>query len=380
MPSSLVINIRMTRTFKHRRLEPSLHKRHLAYDRLNGRLKLMERKPDRFGRDALQPLDIPLRGWWQVAERVFTESSRDNLSVVAAGCAFYALFAIFPAISALISLYGLVADPANVEQSFGMLGYVLPQQAYDIVIEQIRRMAETSGQTLGWGLVLSMGLALWGANSLAQALFAALNIAYEEPERRSLLQFYLSAFTFTLLGILGGLFMLIAIVYVPILFASMGFSTQFETLVRFGRWPFLALLVLFLLALLYRFGPCRRNAKWRWVSVGSLFAMTVWLVASAGFSFYVSHFAHYDRTYGSLGAVIVFLFWFYISFYIILLGAEINAELELQTAEDTTIGKPKPMGRRGAFVADHVAGGPQGDRRPSSPVTRDPSVAKGGAS
>jgi membrane protein len=174
----------------------------------------MERKPDRFGRDALQPLDIPLRGWWQVAERVFTESSRDNLSVVAAGCAFYALFAIFPAISALISLYGLVADPANVEQSFGMLGHVLPQQAYDIVVEQIRRMAETSGQTLGWRLVLSMGLALWGANSLAQALFAALNIAYEEPERRSLLQFYLSAFTFTLLGILGGLFMLIAIVYV----------------------------------------------------------------------------------------------------------------------------------------------------------------------
>jgi membrane protein len=373
-----VINIRITRTFKHRRLEPSLHKRHLAYDRLNGRLKLMERKPDRFGRDALQPLDIPLRGWWQVAERVFTESSRDNLSVVAAGCAFYALFAIFPAISALISLYGLVADPANVEQSFGMLGYVLPQQAYDIVIEQIRRMAETSGQTLGWGLVLSMGLALWGANSLAQALFAALNIAYEEPERRSLLQFYLSAFTFTLVGILGGLFMLIAIVYVPILFASVGFSTEFETLVRFGRWPFLALLVLFLLALLYRFGPCRRNAKWRWVSVGSLFAMTVWLVASAGFSFYVSHFAHYDKTYGSLGAVIVFLFWFYISFYIILLGAEINAELELQTAKDTTIGKPKPIGRRG-FVADHVAGGPKGDRRPSSPVTRDPSVAKGGA-
>ena len=240
-------------------------------------------------------------------------------------------------------------------------------------------MAETSGQTLGWGLVLSMGLALWGANSLAQALFAALNTAYEEPERRSLLQFYLSAFTFTLLGILGGLFMLIAIVYVPILFASMGFSTQFETLVRFGRWPFLALLVLFPLALLYRFGPCRRNAKWRWVSVGSLFAMTVWLVASAGFSFYVSHFAHYDKTYGSLGAVIVFLFWFYISFYIILLGAEINAELELQTAKDTTIGKPKPIGRRGAFVADHVAGGPKGDRRPSSPVTRDPSVAKGGA-
>jgi membrane protein len=260
-----------------------------------------------------------------------------------------------------------------------MLGYVLPQQAYDIVIEQIRRVAQASGQTLGWSLLLSLGLALWSANSLAQALFAALNIAYEEPERRSLFQFYLSAFTFTVLGILGGLVMLMAIVYVPILFASVGFSTEFEALVRLGRWPLLALLVLFLLALLYRFGPCRENAKWRWVSVGSLFATAVWLLASAGFSFYVSHFAHYDKTYGSLGAVIIFLFWLYISFYIILLGAEMNAELELQTAVDTTTGRPKPMGKRGAFVADHVAGGPHGDRRPSSPVTRDPSVAKGGA-
>ena len=285
----------------------------------------MERKPDPFGRDAIRPLDIPVRGWWQVAERVLSESSRDNLSVVAAGCAFYALFAIFPALSALISLYGLVADPANIEQSFDMLGYVLPQQAYDIVVEQIRRVGQASGQTLGWSLLLSLGLALWSANSLAQALFAALNIAYEEPERRSLFQFYLSAFTFTLLGILGGVVMLMAIVYVPILFASVGFSTEFEALLRLGRWPLLALLVLFLLALLYRFGPCRENAKWRWVSVGSLFATAVWLLASAGFSFYVSHFAHYDKTYGSLGAVIIFLFWLYISFYIILLGAEMNA-------------------------------------------------------
>src|SRR6476469_1790183 len=218
----------------------------------------MEGKSDPFGRDAIRPLDIPVRGWWQVAERVLSESSRDNLSVVAAGCAFYALFAIFPALSALVSLYGLVADPADIEQSFGMLEYVLPQQAYDIVVEQIRRVAQASGQTLGWSLLLSLGLALWSANSLAQALFAALNIAYEEPERRSLFQFYLSAFTFTLLGILGGLVML------------------------------------------YRFGPCRKNAKWRWVSVGSLFATAVWLLALAGFSFYVSHFANYDKTYGSL--------------------------------------------------------------------------------
>ncbi len=334
--------------------------------------------PDPYGRDARRPYHIPLKGWWQVAQRVWTESGRDNLSVVAAGCAFYALFAIFPALSALISLYGLTASPSNVESQFGMLADVLPGQAYDMVIEQIRRIAAASGGSLGWSLVVSLGLAFWSANAGTQALFAALNIAYEEPERRNLLQFYLSAFTFTLVGILGGVVMLLAIVYVPTLFAYAGFSHAFELVVRVARWPFLALLVLSLLALLYRYGPCRRAAKWHWVSMGSLFATAVWLLASAGFSLYVANFAHYDRTYGSLGAVIILLFWLYISFYIVLLGAEINAELELQTAQDTTVGKPKRAGERGAFVADHVAGGPKGEKRPTSPVTRDPASAKPG--
>ena len=340
----------------------------------------MNRKPDPYGRDATLPHHIPLKGWWQVAERVWSESNRDNLSVVAAGCAFFALFAIFPALSALISLYGLTADPTTVEQNFGMLGSVLPTQAYNVVIEQIHRLAATSGGALGWSLAVSLGVALWSANAGTQAMMAALNIAYEEPERRSLFQYYLNAFTFTIVGILGGVVMLLAILYVPILFAVTGYSHAFELIVGVVRWPFLALFVLFLLALLYRYGPCRRSAKWHWVSVGSLFAMVVWLIASAAFSLYVSNFANYDRIYGSLGAVIILLFWLYISFYIVLLGAEINAELELQTAKDTTAGKPRPMGERGAFVADHVAGGPDGDKRPISPVTRDPAAAKPGGS
>ena len=162
--------------------------------------------------------------------------------------------------------------------------------------------------------------------------------------------------------------MLLGIVYVPVWFALFGYSHAFELLVRIGRWPFLAVLILCLLSLLYRYGPCRRAPKWHWVTVGSLFATTVWLLASAAFSYYVSNFAHYDRFYGSLGAVIILLFWLYISFYIVLIGAEINAELELQTAMDTTSGPPRPIGERGAFVADHVAGGPTGDKRPSRPV------------
>jgi membrane protein len=338
----------------------------------------MSRKPDPYGRDATRPYHIPLKGWWQVAQRVWTESSRDNLPVVAAGCAFYALFAIFPALSALISLYGLTADPAKVELQFGMLASVLPAQAYDVVIEQIHRIAEASSRALGWSFVLSLGLALWSVSNLTQAIFAALNIAYEEPERRSLLRFYLSTLTFALLGILGGVVMLLAIVYVPILFAYAGYSSALELGIKIARWPLLALLVLALLALLYRFGPCRRGARWHWVSVGSVFATLLWLLASAGFSYYVTNFANYGRTYGSLGAVIVLLLWLYISFYIVLLGAEINAELELQTAQDTTRGKPKPMGKRGAFVADNVAGGPDGHKRPASPVTADPASAKPG--
>jgi membrane protein len=227
---------------------------------------------------------------------------------------------------------------------------------------------------------VSLAVALWSANAGTQAMMAALNIAYEEPERRSLFQYYLNAFTFTIIGILGAVVMLFAIVYVPILFAFAGYSHAFEFIVGVVRWPFLALFVLFMLAVLYRYGACRRSAKWHWVSVGSLFAMVVWLIASAAFSLYVSNFANYDRLYGSLGAVIILLFWLYISFYIVLLGAEINAELELQTAKDTTAGKPRPMGERGAFVADHVAGGPDGHKRPVSPVTRDPAAAKPGGS
>jgi membrane protein len=326
----------------------------------------MGRKPDPYGRDAKRPHHIPLRGWWQVAQRVWTESGRDNLSVVAAGCAFYALFSIFPALSALILIYGLTADPATVENRFSMLEDLLPKQAFDVVLEQVHRLVTAPTQTLGWSLIVSLGLAFWSSAYGAQALFAALNIAYEEPEKRTIFQFYFSAFVFTIIGILGGVIMLLAIVYVPIFFASAGYSGAYETIVYIARWPVVTLLVLFIIALLYRYGPCRQVAKWRWVTVGSVFATVVWLLASVAFSYYVSHFTQYDRFYGSLGAVIILLLWLYITFYIILLGAEINAELELQTAVDTTAGKAKPIGRRGAFVADHVAGGPNGDVRPTA--------------
>jgi len=336
----------------------------------------MSRKRDPYGRDARRPYHIPLKGWGQIAQRVVSKSSSDNLSVVSAGCAFYALFAIFPALTATISLFGLMTDPASVERQFSTLEYLLPEQAYQIFIDQIRRIAETSGGTLGWSFGISLAIALWSANLGTQAMFSALNIAYGEPERRSLLRFYASAIGYTIIGILGGVVMLLAIVYVPILFDDAGHLEAYERIVRIARWPALALMSLVLLALIYRYGPSRHRAKWHWVSVGSIFATVVWLLASVAFSYYVSNFAHYDQMYGSLGAVIILLFWLYLSFYIVLLGAEINAELELQTAEDTTSGKPKAIGERGAFVADNVAGGPKGEKPLVSPVDIDPASAK----
>jgi membrane protein len=296
----------------------------------------MNRKPDPLGRDATRAYHIPLKGWWQILKDVLSKAASDNLSVVSAGCAFYALFAIFPALTAAITLYGLTADPDTVERQFSMLKVVLPPQGYEIVIEQIRRIVETSGQTLGWGFGVSLAIALWSANLGTQAMFSALNIAYGEPERRSLLRFYLSAIGYTILGILGGVAMLFAIVYVPVLFADAGHPQAFETITRIVRWPAFALLTLFLLALIYRFGPSRASPQWRWISVGSVFATLVWLLASVGFSYYVSNVANYDRMYGSLGAVIVLLFWLYISFYIVLLGAEINAALEKHALQETT--------------------------------------------
>jgi membrane protein len=295
----------------------------------------MDRKPDTSGPDAPRPYHVPLKGAWQIMKRVGSKIVNDNLQVVTAGCAFYALFAIFPALWASVSLFGLTTDADTVDTQFGMLATVLPAQAYEIVIGEIRRIAETPHKALGWNFAAGLGIALWSANLGTHAMFSALNIAYGEPEHRGVLRLYLSAFVCTILGILGILAMLFAVVYVPILFSDTGHAGAFETIVRVGRWPFLALLVMSLLALIYRFGPSRRGAEWRWISVGAIFATIVWLLASAGFSYYVSHFAsNYDRMYGSLGAVIVLLFWLYLTFFIVLVGAEINAVLELETEQN----------------------------------------------
>lgn len=307
------------------------------------------------GQEASTPGEIPPRGWWQVLGRVWRETISDQMSMAAASCAFYATLALFPAISVLISLYGLAFNPTALQYQLEVVRDVLPPAAYELVSQRLRDLVDKPATALSWGVALGLLVALWSASAGTRSLMVALNVAYEEEEKRGLIRYYLTALLFTLCGIVGVAVALGLIVGLPALL-------QLETLGPAGRAmarvvSYLVLLgsVVVGLALLYRYAPSRREAAWRWITPGSALAAILWLAASILFSLYVSWFGSYDATYGSLGAVAVLLLWFYLSALVVLLGAELNAELELQTRRDTTSGPERPMGRRGAFVADHVA-------------------------
>jgi membrane protein len=307
------------------------------------------------GHEARSPRQIPARGWWEVLKRVWAETTSDQMSMMAASCAFYAMLALFPALSILISLYGLVLDPASVEGQLEAVRGVLPAAAFEMVAQRVHDLAEKGSTTLSWGVALGILVALWSATAGTKALIMALNIAYEEKERRGFLGLNLLAIGLTLSGIVGVTVALSVIVGVPTALRLERLGPVAEIAIRLISFLLLVGFVVLGLSVLYRFGPDRRGARWRWITPGSALAAVLWLLASALFSFYVGHFASYDVTYGSLGAVVIVLMWFYISAFVVMLGAELNAELELQTRHDTTTGPAKPMGRRGAYVADHVA-------------------------
>ena len=307
------------------------------------------------GRHATRPGDIPWRGWRQVIRRTYLEIISDRISLVAAGCAFYATLALFPAINMMISLYGLIFDPASVEPQLEVVRELMPPAAFAIIAERVHTLVSHGKATLGASLLVSTAIALWSSATGTKSMLSALNMAYEEIERRSFLQFQAIGLIMTLCGIMGAILALALLVFLPIAIEYVGLSTHAKALLRFVSLGLLILLVNMSLSLLYHFGPSRRAAKWRWVTPGSFVATLLWLAASVAFSLYVERIASYDATYGSVGAVVAVMMWFWVSAYAFLLGAELNAELELQTAEDTTTGAPKPIGQRGAFVADHVA-------------------------
>ena len=275
--------------------------------------------------------------------------------MAAASCGFYALLALFPSISVAISLYGLVADPLTIEHQLEGLRGVLPGSTYDLIAARVHDLASAGPTKLSGGLALSLIVALWGAMNGTKAIIRALNVAYEEREKRSLLRFNLVALLFTLGGIFGVVLALTVIVVVPAALAFTWLGPLASAAVRACSFALLLGFVVLALALLYRFAPSRAEAKWRWITPGSLLAAGLWLAASLAFSFYVSNFGSYDAAYGTLGGVVVALLWFYLSAYAVILGAELNAELELQTRRDSTTSPVRPMGERGAFVADHVA-------------------------
>ncbi|BAI76034.1 ribonuclease BN (plasmid) [Azospirillum sp. B510] len=312
------------------------------------------------GRGADSPSEIPKKGWKDILLRVWDEQSGDNVSMLAAGVSYYALLAIFPAVAALVSIFGLVADPAMIETQLSQLRGLLPPEALTIVSDQARKVATAPSQGLGFGLIFGLLLTLWSASRGTNSLVTALNIAYGEKETRGFLMLAALSMGLTVAGLLFVIVAMALIIAVPAAIAIVGLQdTPAGWIANLARWPILAAAIMLALAVFYRYAPDRREPRWRWVTWGSAMATMVWLLGSLGFSVYVSNFGSYNETYGSVGAVVILLLWFNLTSYVVLLGAELNAEIEHQTARDTTTrdGRPaRPMGRRDAYVADTVGG------------------------
>ena len=309
------------------------------------------------GRNAEVPSQIPAKGWRDIALRVKREASQDNLSIVAGGVAYYGFLAIFPALAAIVLVYGLFADPSAVQREVASLSGV-PTGVRAVLAQQLASLAGQSSGSLGFGVVVSVLVALWSARKGTAALIQSLNIAYDEQERRGFFQRTALTLLFTLGVIAVAVFALVLVAVVPAAVHRIGLPGILTTVIVWARWPVLAAAVLFGLAVLYRYGPSREKARWRWVTWGSAIATAIWLAASAGFSIYVSHFGSYNKTYGSVAAIAILLTWFLLSAYVVILGAELNGEMEHQTAKDTTTGAPRPLGRRGAHDADTVGDTP----------------------
>jgi membrane protein len=282
------------------------------------------------GGTAAAPGEIPPTGWWAVLKRTFGEFSDDRILSVAAGVTFYVLLAIFPGIAALVSIYGLFADPAAMSHQLTTLSGVLPGGATEVIGDQMTRVASQRTSALGIGFIVGLVIALWSASSGMKAMFDALNIAYEAREERSFIRLSLVGLLFTIGAILFLLLAVAAVVVLPVVLNGIGLGGAAGSLMAVLRWPALLVVMGLALAVLYRYGPCRPNVRWRWVTWGSAAATVLWIGGSLLFSWYVANFGSYNKTYGSLGAVIGFMTWIWLSTTVILLGAELNSEIEAQ--------------------------------------------------
>jgi membrane protein len=288
------------------------------------------------GRDAARPTDIPARGWLDIVKRTQKEIKADNVTLIAAGVAFYAMLAIFPALIAVVTIYGLVAEPADVQRQVESFAESMPPGAGDLLTAQLKQIVETSQRSLSIALVISVAAALWSASAGTQSLMKGLNIIYDEEESRGFVKLRGLALLLTIGAIVVVLGALALIAVLPAVLREIGLGRAGELAVSIGRWPALIILVAAALAVLYRLGPDRANPRFRWMSWGALVAVVLWIAVSAGFSFYVSNFGSYGQTYGSLGAVIVLLLWLWLSALAALIGAELDAEIEREAVRHTT--------------------------------------------
>jgi membrane protein len=310
-------------------------------------------EPGNRGREADQPGEIPARGWKDVVVRLKTQLKEDDVPLLAAGVAFFALLALVPTLVAVVSLYGLVADPSDVQRTVDDTLRAAPAEVRDVVSSQLESVIDSSPSGLRIGVFVGLALAVWSASSGMKHLMGAITLAYDEVDDRKFLRLRGLALLLTVGAILVALLALTGML-VPDGLDDSGSTGTLRTVLQFARWPVLAVVVVLALSVLYRWAPDRDSARWRWVSPGALLATAVWLVASIGFSIYTANFGSYNETYGALGAIVVLMLWLYITAYAVILGAELNCELERQTVVDTTKGPVRPLGARGAYAADTI--------------------------
>jgi membrane protein len=305
------------------------------------------------GGEAERPTGIPLRGWLQIAKRGLKEAKADQLPLLAAGVAFYAFLGIFPALIAVVSIYGLFADPSTIGNQLNSLTATLPDQAKHVITDQVSTLA-SQRSTLGIGLLISLAIALWSASAGVSNLLTAINVAYDEEEKRGFVKKRLLSLGLTLGAIVFMVIILGIVAVLPPLLKAVFGTGVLRWVFQILGWLVLVVLVAGALAILYRIGPDRDAPRMAWVSAGAIVATVVWLAASVGFSIYSSTFGNYAKTYGVFAGIVVLLFWLWLSMFAVLLGAEVNAEAEEQTIKDTTVGEEKPLGERGAVKADSV--------------------------
>ncbi len=305
--------------------------------------------------NAERPSQFSWSDWKQILLRVKDEIGKDNVPLVAAGIAFYSMLALFPGITAMVGLYGLIAEPADVADHMNAISGLLPDGALDIIRSQTADLVSKSTTKVGLASLVAIALAIWSTRSGVVALVTGLNIVYDETDQRGFFSQLGVTIVLTVVILIVATVAVLAIIAVPAMIDFLRLGEVGEWIASIIRWPIVVFAILAALAIFYRFGPHRDNPKMAWISWGAVLATFVWIVGSAIFSVYVANFASYNEAYGSLGAVIGLLMWFYLSAFIVLLGAELNAEMEHQTRHDTTTGPDEPMGERGAYVADTVA-------------------------